>query len=129
MHPTAILPMRSYCVDARPFGATKKEKMKLLITILLILNCGIANSQNYNIGDSLFVNANGGLNLREEANTNSNKIGLLNFGERVFIKSKLGNNKQIKIGLISGNWVEIRTDKYEGSVSYTHLTLPTICSV
>jgi len=101
--------------------------MKLLIIVLLILNFGIANSQNYEIGDSLFVNANGGLNLREEANAKSKIISLLNYGESVYIKSKLENREQLKIGWMNGNWVEIKTNKYEGFVFDSYLSkLPVI---
>ena len=114
--------MRLTCGYARPFGATKNKKMKLLITILLILNFGIANSQNYKIGDSLFVNANGGLNLRQEANAKSKIISLLSFGEKVFIKSKINPEKSKRIGLMEGNWVEIRTGKFEGFVFDAYLS-------
>jgi len=108
--------MRLTCAYTVTFGATKKKKMKLLITIFLILNFGAAKSQDYKIGDSLFVNSNGGLNIRESANTNSKIIGLLNFGERVFIKSKAKNENQIKIGLMKGNWVKVKTNKFEGFI-------------
>ena len=129
MHTTAIEAMRLYCVYAGTFGATKKKEktMKLIITILLILNFGVANSQDYKIGDSLLVNSNGGLNIRKEANTNSKIIGLLNFGERVFIEAKTKNEKLIKIGLMNGNWVKVKTNKYEGFIFDAYISkLPQI---
>ncbi|MCB0540299.1 MAG: SH3 domain-containing protein [Lewinellaceae bacterium] len=101
--------------------------MKILITILLIFNFGISYSQDYKIGDNLFVNAYGGLNLRNEPNSKSIVIELLSYGDTVVVKAKSNEKEEVVINGMNGNWVEVFTDNNRGFAFDAYLTkLPII---
>jgi hypothetical protein len=102
--------------------------MKTLISILCVcisFNSDLVASDNYKIGDSLFVWASSGLNVRNGPGTNFNIKSKLVFGSKVQIIKK--TNKHFNIKGISkvnpnayikntepvifkGNWVEIKTE-------------------
>jgi hypothetical protein len=102
-----------------------KNTTTLIILILANLNIGI--SQNFNIGDSLRVNAPSGLNLREKPNVDSRQIELLNYGDLIIVKSQPNKNSVTEVNGISGNWIKVKTKNTSGYVFDFWITkLPTL---
>jgi len=82
--------------------------MKKLLLVLLLVPL-VSFSQDY------YVSAKGGLNVREQPNSNSKKVAALIYRQKVTIESKTGvkltiNDVDKKTGVtkaIEGEWVEI----------------------
>ena len=101
--------------------------MKRYFTICCMLLAGALSGQNYTAGDELLVIAQGGLNLREEPNTQARILKQLSSGEKVRMVSDPKNGKPALINGMKGHWVEIESDNTTGFVFDAYLTkLPAI---
>ncbi len=103
-----------------------------LISIIIIFGINQSiGSDNYKVGDQLYIWAKSGLNLREGPGTNFPIIGGISFGEKVEVIEK--SNVPFTFTLISkkakafrptkndpinlrGNWVKIRLDSITGYI-------------
>ena len=94
--------------------------MKQVIIKILLLMIGIqfVNSslygQLYQKGDTLYVNAFGGLNFRAQPNLTSKIIRKLDYGEKIILEynSSIGVRQTIKE--LDGNWVRIKAKEHIG---------------
>ena len=98
----------------------------LVLISLLISNKLELLSQHltYSIGDTMYVYAFDGLNLREQPNVNSKVIGKLEFGEKVQVANmpKIGHENEVKIGTTKGYWVTIKQNEKTGYVFDAYLS-------
>ncbi len=108
--------------------------MKRLIAIIGIITISLQvgfSADNYEIGDTLYVWAKNGLNLRESAGTKSTILSKISFGEWLVVQEKseetyniLGisptksnyYNKNTDPVIFKGNWVKVIDSK--GNVGY-----------
>lgn len=103
-------------------------KSKIIITILLtILLSELSIANSYQKGDTLYVWATSGLNMREGPGTNFPKMKKLEYGERVKVidqqlKNKslsltiLKQNKRHNLFKLNGHWVKVQIGSRTGYV-------------
>jgi surface protein len=108
----------------RDYDGTSKQFLELFNLIMKEFDPeGFSASSKLNlntsIGQDYYVSAKGGLNVREAPNSNSKKVSILLYGQKVTIESKTGvkltiNDVDKKTGVtkvIEGEWVEISSRK------------------
>jgi len=107
-------------------------KNLLIITCAILLTCFTAKAaDNYKVGDTLYVWAPSGLNVRTGPSTFYNKMGKLEIGDYVVVK-RITSGKYITNGLsayhdpygepdgmnhpyqLGGKWIEVENDKFYG---------------
>lgn len=100
-------------------------KNLLIITCAMLLTFFTANAaDNYKIGDTLYVWAPSGLNVRTGPSTQDDKMGKLEMGDYVVVKNVTGRKyitNALSAGAIDGDpyqlvgqWIEVENDKYYG---------------
>jgi hypothetical protein len=84
----------------------------------------LSQPSTYSIGDTLYVCAFDGLNLREQPNVNSKVIGKLAFGEKVQVSNlpNIAFENEVKIGTSKGYWIIITQNDKTGYVFDAYLS-------
>jgi len=105
------------------------KNLLILICAILGMTISAQAADNYKIGDTLYVWAPSGLNIRTGAGTNHSKMGKLELGDYVVVRN-ITEKKYITNGLeaygdptaeikghpfqLRGKWIEVENDKYYG---------------
>ena len=109
-------------------------------TVVLIYFLPVQSADNYQVGDTLYVWARSGLNIRMDPNIKARKIGKLAHGSQVIIQSVSDQNFNVKEPylkdntdgkdfdevakmpeeytslILTGRWIKIKSGKKEGYV-------------
>ena len=93
-------------------------KKTILLILILITALKLAASDDYEVGQKLFVWAKSGLNIRANAGTGYSIVDRIPFGEKVLVLEKTEFNYNVKAIdnptnplILKGNWVKIESKK------------------
>ncbi len=93
------------------------------ITILYIIFWSFSvNGQSYLVGDTLIVNALGGLNVRTQPNLSSEIVEKLNYGKKIIVESTPLPENNDTISNFVGNWIEVGIGNTSGYVFDSYLS-------
>lgn len=101
--------------------------MNLHYSVVLTLICLVSSlkcvfASNYGQGDSLYVLSTNGLYLREGPIQNTAKIGVIKYGQKIYVLDVLGWEKKQRISNLNGHWIKVKVNGLEGYMLDTYLS-------
>jgi hypothetical protein len=106
-------------------------KVVFFFLAILPFSNWVWGAENYKVGDTLYVWARSGLNIRTEASVRGKKLGKLEAGEALMVIETTNRAYQVRAIdsveedgtplILTGTWIKVKAGQFEGYVIDTYL--------